>query len=300
MSLRDARKLLREHARFFVNNGLGAAARRRFAPDLIRTARHFGYLHWPREVEARVRGCDVLDVGCGMGLHSIGFLVSGVRSYTGCDPKVQLDSDQIKNPRAREVQSCGWTPRQLMERFREVLYVRGTLADLPRERRWDVAVLHNTTEHLMDFPGVLAELRSHLREGGLLVFRHHNYYSWNGHHQSPKEVAQIDHGDSEQRKVIDWAHVRFRPEAGSYPATKLNRLRLDEVRSLTENHYEVEQWDESASRESEGRLRLTDEIRRALPQFTERDLVTQSVYCVARLRASAVAPATNQNGTFTR
>jgi len=146
MCFRERRKLLREYARYFINNGISANARHRFAPELIRKAREFGYLHWAREVQSRVKRRDILDVGCGMGLHSIGFVLVGVRSYTGCDPRLQLDSPELTDLRRREKGLADCTLRQVMERLPQVLYVSGTIADLPPARQWDVALLHNTTD----------------------------------------------------------------------------------------------------------------------------------------------------------
>lgn len=99
---------------------------RRFQPDLIRTAVEFKYIHWPKHLQRLVKGRDVVDVGCGMGLHGIGFVLSGVRGYTGCDPILDLDSDMVKNARRLRRESCGWTPRQIMQQFPQLLYVRGT------------------------------------------------------------------------------------------------------------------------------------------------------------------------------
>jgi hypothetical protein len=169
-----------------------------------------------------------------------------------------------------------------MERFPHVLYVPGTVADLPGNRQWDVAVLHNTSEHLLNIAGVLEALRERLRPDGLLIFRHHNFYAWNGHHLAPQRISQINSAASEQRKVLDWNHISGEPEPGSYIATNLNRLRLDDVRAVTERYYDIDEWRESLSSESEGILRLTDLILRRHPHLTRRDLETQSVYCVAR------------------
>ena len=100
----------------------------------------------------------------------------------------------------------------------------------------------------------------------------------------PKKIFAADSDDAEQRKVIDWAHLDGAPEPGSYVATKLNRIRLDELRTITENYYVIEEWDESLSNESEGWLRLTEDVLRRHPGFTRRELGTQSVFCVARRR----------------
>lgn len=158
MNLRQARKLLREYARFFLNNGVGGKARGRFAPQLIRRTLELEYIRWPKRLQPHVRGRDVLDVGCGMGLHGVGFVVAGVRSYTGCDPILSLDSDVVKNLRTGQRDSCGWTPRQMMASFPQLRYLPGEVNDLATSEQWDVVVLHNTTEHLIGIAQVFALL----------------------------------------------------------------------------------------------------------------------------------------------
>lgn len=282
---RMSRPLLREYVRYFIHHGINATARRQFAPDLIRQAFEFGYVHWPKHLQARVKNRQVLDVGCGMGLHSVGFLLSGVRGYTGCDPRVEFDSDVMKNARLRLREACGWTPRQIMARHPQLRYVRGTLDDLPAGAQWDVAVLHNTTEHLLEIRAVFASLHTRLRKNGLLIFRHHNFYAWNGHHLAPKNVSAIDPADPGQRRVVDWAHLDPGSESLGYLATGLNRIRLDELRELTEEFYLIDKWQESLSNDWEGRLRLSAGILRRHPKFTRRELETQSIFCIARPRS---------------
>jgi len=278
------RRLWQEYVRYFINNGFGPEAQRRFSPGLIRKSAEFGYLHWPHEVERWVKRRDVLDVGCGMGLHSVGFALSGVRSYTGCDPKVQLDGDVMKNARKGTRESSGWTPCQIMGRLPPpALLARHDCRFARRQEMGRGCAAQCNRAFSRSRPG-FGSLRARLRDGGLLVFRHHNFYSWNGHHMVPKKIFAADSDDAEQRKVIDWAHLDGAPEPGSYVATKLNRIRLDELRTITENYYVIEEWDESLSNESEGWLRLTEDVLRRHPGFTRRELGTQSVFCVARRR----------------
>lgn len=286
MNLRDRRKLLREYARYFLNNGIGREARRRFVPELIQKAKEFEYIRWPKRLQPYVRGRDVLDVGCGMGLHGVGFVVSGVRSYTGCDPILKLDSEIVKNQQTGRREPCGWTPQQMIGCFPHLNYVPGSIDDLPVHQQWDAAVLHNTTEHLIDIAKVFASLSRRLEPNGLLIFNHHNFYAWNGHHLPPKRVDAIDLTDARQRRVVDWAHLQPDEELESYLASRVNRISLHELRELTERHFEIAEWDEQLSNETEGRSRLSDDILARHRSYTRRDLATQSVYCVARKRAA--------------
>ena len=284
MNQRLARKLLREYARYFINNGFGADARSTFAPALIRRTLEFEYIRWPKRLEPYVRGRDVLDVGCGMGLHGVGFIVSGARSYTGCDPALKLDSDVFKNQGTGQREPCGLTPRQLMLRLPQLRYVPGSTDDLPSDEQWDVIVLHNTTEHLICIEDAFASLNRRLRSDGLLIFNHHNFFAWNGHHLPPKSVAAIDPTDHRQQQVVDWRHLEPDEELDAHLATRVNRISLDDLRALTDRHFVIAVWEEKLSNDTEGRSRLTPGILMQHPSRTRRDLETQSVYCVARKR----------------
>lgn len=279
----DRTTRLRDYARYFQNNLWKGQTYARFAPELIRVAREFKYLHWPRRLKPLVKRRDVLDIGCGMGLHGVGFVLSGVRSYTGVDPVIDLESDVVKHAARGRPERCGWTPRRMMEQWPQLLYIAGSFDDLPAGRLWDVAVLHNTTEHLLDLPSAFARIAHLLRPSGRLIFSHHNFYSWNGHHRAPKTVMAIDRGDPEQRKVVDWGHLAPDADLRTFLAGHVNAITLDELRRVTEQLFAVEHWQENRTPESLGGNRLTVDILQQYPHLTRRDLETQSVYCVARL-----------------
>ena len=250
-------------------------------PRLIEKAERFGYLIWCRSIQAHLSGRDVLDLGCGRGLHWVGFLVAGARSYTGVDPRIELDRAEARDLRAHRLVEVDFTPREVMRRLPRVRLVPGTLAELEPAARFDLAVLHTVTEHLMRIDDVFAELKERLRPGGRLIFKHHNYYAWNGHHRPPQRVDAIVPGDPGQATYVDWAHVGFDPPPGHYVREHLNRIRLDELRALTERHFRVLTWREEASLPKVGGDRLTPAIVARYPHLSERELRTQTVTCVA-------------------
>jgi SAM-dependent methyltransferase len=259
-------------------------AKRELNSDLIGRAIDFGYLHWPRSIRSYVQDKSVLDVGCGMGFHSIGYVVVGVRSYTGVDPLMKLNRKLAKHPRTREWEEFNWAPREIMEQFSRVHLIRGKVEDLPDGTVFDVAVLHNVTEHLIQLEDVFRAVATRLRPDGKLIFLHHNFFCWSGHHMRPKTIDDIDPDDVEQKKYMDWAHIRFVPSDDHYFLRGLNKLRLDELRAITERHYDIEEWKEIPSRRSAGGERLTDEIVERFPELTRRDLDIHNVFCVARRR----------------
>ncbi len=274
------------NAAYFLYNDSGPDALKNFNPQLIARAVDFDYLSWPRRIRNHVRGKDILDVGCGTGLHAMGYVVVGVKTYTGLDPKIKLDSDRAKNIPKRRWEPFGWTPREMMEALPKVTLIPGTFEIMAPDQSFDVVVLHNTTEHLLNLEEVLQGVTERLRPDGQILYNHHNFYCWNGHHLAPKFVDDIDPADPEQRKYVDWAHLSFDPPPDHYISRGLNRIRLDELRELTQCYFDIRVWEERPSTEKNGRRRLTPEILARCPQYSERELTTQNVFCIADRKAA--------------
>jgi SAM-dependent methyltransferase len=214
-------------------------------------------------------------------VHGIGFIIAGARSYTGVDPRIDHASERVKDLTTGGYVGFGWTGAEIERRLPRIRLVSGRVEDLPDDALFDVAVLHNVTEHLHDLESVLAAAAGHLRPDGELVYQHHNYYAWNGHHMAPKRVSDIDADDPEQRQVLDWAHIDFQPPPEHYISRGLNRLRLHEVRAMTERHYDIAHWDLIPSDAERGAGRLTDAIAQRYPALEAIELTTQYAFCRA-------------------
>jgi SAM-dependent methyltransferase len=270
---------------FWTNNRDKPWRARAFHPDVLERAHRYGYMNWANTIQDHVRGKSVLDVGCVPGLHGFGYLAAGADSYLGLDPIIDLDRDRLKNLEARSAKMpFGWTPAELSAMFEPWTVLPTAIGDLPDERAFDIAVMHNVTEHLMDIEGVFAEIARRLKPGGKLLYNHHNFYSWNGHHLPPKRVSAIDLSDPAQREMVDWGHVEYDPAPDHYVARGLNRIRLDDILALTERWFVIETREEKPSRPETGLGRLTDAIRRRYPYLTDRDFETQNLLCVATVR----------------
>ena len=126
-----------------------------------------GYLRWPKALAPWCQGKDGVDVGCGMGLHGLGFLLEGARSYTGVDPLIKPKSGVLKSLYSGKRLDCGWTPEMLMERIDRFRMIRGISNELEGRMLFDVATLHNATEHLTDLAGVFGSVARLLRPGGV-------------------------------------------------------------------------------------------------------------------------------------
>ena len=266
-------------------NGFSLKRVREIPADALRQALKLGYLRWTRALAAHARGADVVDVGCGMGLHGVGFLAEGAKSYVGVDPEVKPRSSLMKDLHNGKRVDCGWTPEALMAQMPRFEMIRGLSNDLEGKREFDLATLHNASEHLVHLEAVFESVHRLLRPGGKLVFSHHNWFSWNGHHQAPKTVDKIKEGDSGQARYLDWAHLDGDFPEDSYVMTKLNRLRLSQVRRITEKRFEIEVWRTTASTPDQGAGRLTETVRARHPDLTLEDFTTQSAWVVARKKA---------------
>ena len=250
----------------------------------VQQALELGYLRWPKALAPWCQDRDVVDVGCGMGLHGLGFLLEGARRYTGVDPLIKPKSGVMKSLHSGKRLDCGWTPEMLMERIDRFRMIRGISNELEGRMLFDVATLHNATEHLTDLAGVFASVARLLRPGGRLIFSHHNWFSWNGHHQEPKTIGRLDLTNPVQQRFADWAHLDGTHPPDHYVMTKLNRLRLDEVRAITGQHFEIEMERTTPSTPNQGAGHLAEAIRARHPELTEADFTTQSLFCVARLK----------------
>lgn len=255
-----------------------------FAPDIISRAYDFGYMGWASKVAEHVRGKDVLDVGCGPGLHGIGYLAAGAKSYFGVDPIVKLNKDRVKNLTAADKMPFGWTPNEIMDRIPSWRVSPMPTYEMKEERVFDIAVLHNVTEHLLQIEGVFEDIAARLRPGGVLLYNHHNFYAWNGHHLPPKKVSAINVSDPKQLEMLDWGHVEYDPTPEHYIARGLNRIRLDDLIALTKRNFDIEMSEEIPSKPDTGLGRLTDSIRARYPYLDDRDFETQNLFCIAKVR----------------
>ena len=257
-----------------------------FSLGLFREAIRYGYLDWPRRIARWVAGNDVLDIGCGRGLHFVGFLFAGATSYTGVDPSLQLDEATIKDFRGvhGKFVKTSHTARQIAASHPRVRFISSELGAIPAEQKFDLVVMHNVTEHLMRIGEDFARIHDLLRPGGILIYQHPNYYAWSGHHMKPRNLDELDETDPEQKKYFDWAHAAERADWPDKIRLFQNRIRLGDLHALTSRYFRIECWTEWLSRTPEGGARLTDEIRARHPALTEQDFLTKHVICVAQKR----------------
>ena len=258
-----------------------------FDPEMISMSVEYGYLTWPKRIQNYILNQSVLDVGCGFGGYGTGFLAAGAREYTGLDPAMDLDSKSARNKRLRAWASMPKTPRQIMESIPQINLIQGKAEDIAHGRCYDVISLHNVTEHLMQIDRVFEGFRPLMRPETMIVFLHHHFYGWNGHHQAPVKPEDFVSDDDEHKKYADWAHVIHGSEypEDDYINTGLNQITLEELINLTEQHFEVVEWQEYYSREPVLKRLTPDLLEAALAaktNITRKDLELHTVFCVAK------------------
>jgi SAM-dependent methyltransferase len=270
-------------AAYFAFNPSDEATIRRYRPDWIRAAVEFDFAHWPKRVQRWVEGLDVADIGCGHGAYSLGFVIAGAASYVGMDPTVDLDSTTARNKLRRDDATFVCAPSDIQAALPQVTILPGAFEEVAKDRTFDTILMHNVTEHLLEIQTVFEGLAALMRPGGKVIFVHHNYYCWNGHHQRPASLSDLKEADDEQAQYFDWRHIRFQPPADHYIATGLNRIRLEDLRALCERLWRIETWDERRS--PPGILaRMTPRIRASLPEFDDDELEINAVFVVASAR----------------
>ena len=257
-----------------------------YDPDLIQKSVEYGYVTWPKRIQKYVKHKKVLDVGCGFGGFGTGFLIAGASEYTGLDPSMDLDSTRAKNKRIRKWASLDKTPREIANNSPDIRLLQGVAEDIDFSETFDLIVMHNVTEHLMQIEQVFSGLVPLCHNETRIIYTHHNYYCWNGHHFMPNQPGQIDYENPKHLEVYDWRHINFLdhlPE-DHYFATHLNRIRLGELRRLTEKYFTVVQWDEKLSNdETLSRLNpdIVQRVRTTVPDIEEREMKVNMVFCVA-------------------
>ncbi|WP_444929109.1 methyltransferase domain-containing protein [Microbulbifer sp. SSSA002] len=271
---------------FFYNCTNIRHALKNFNSDLVSSAVEFGYCAWPRKLHKYVKGCNVLDIGCGFGGYAMGYLCAGANSYTGIDPTMNLDSRRVRNKRIRKWVNAPMSGREIMDLVPSIELYQGTTRDLVGKKTFDTVCLHNVTEHLLEIEEVFKDIAELLNKGGKIVYLHHNFYGWSGHHMPPHNPSVLNENNPAHLKFYDWNHIGIVDQLPQdhYIKTNLNCIRLNDLCSLTSKYFNIDTW-ENLSSDKKTLMRLTPEIesrvRKTIPDITLDELKTNVVFCVA-------------------
>jgi SAM-dependent methyltransferase len=261
---------------------------------------HATFFQRLRTDEGSLSGRQVLDVGCGKS-YWLSLLIAADGAHA-----IGVDTELVESRRGlakyRHILQANGAERTLRTAVWDMLFARGYYRELERsiERRLphqavelhvydgvhlplpdasvDLVVSHEVFEHISDVPAVLNELARVLRPDGRIYIYIHNFTSLSGGHH----IAWKHPDTRPSRMVAPWDHLRARRHV-DIPSW-LNGLREHEYRSMFEKVFEIDEWRVTAE---EGCTLLTDDIRRELKQFSERELLSKGFLVRGRLRPMA-------------
>lgn len=258
-----------------------------FQPAILQKAMLFGYTNWANKLDLSVAGKDILDVGCGPGLHGLGYLALGANSYLGVDPELRMDKDRVKNLVSNSRDHFGWSPIEISQRMPPWTVRAMAVEQLDTDQTFDVALLLDVLAHVEDLDLVLAKIASLMRPEGEIVVRHKNFYCWNGHQQKPNKVTEVDLDNPEHQQLVDWNHIGWDAPPDHYISRMLNKAKLDDVTGAIERYFIIDSHSEMKLESETGLGRLTDAIRMRYPGLTDRDFETQSIFITGRVRPTS-------------
>lgn len=266
---------------YLVNN---PATRPRICTQLFKIFKgvcDVGHNLFPRQIKSLIVGKDMLDFGCGNTLYGAAFRALGARSYVGVDPQVDISRRRFRSRQFKTSIKLDVSLEDVLARIPDVEYYRDD--SILENSTFDIIVLRTVTEHIIDLKGTFARLERALRPGGQIWFLHTNFYSWAGHNQEPRSVKTVDMTNPDHQQYGDWAHIGLTPPNDHPLSTQLNRIRLNDLRAVTEQHFEIVEW--TPIEDSKGvKARLTPAIEKASKGFSRDELLTSQVICLAEKR----------------
>ncbi len=210
-------------------------------------------------------GSSVLDVGCGHGSLCIYTAQAGAAKVVGLDlngPLIEFANTNL---------TLNYPQHQEIVSFHHM-----DLKEYPDET-FDILVSKDTFEHIIDLPGMLAEMKRRLKPGGRI------YAGFGPLYNSPYG----DHGTAKSR--IPWAHLvmgddelvrrvdtRWTKKVSSIHDLGLNRLAYsDYVRILNESELKIVYFQTNCSDKYSSKVLS---LLRKIPGFEE--YFTHNIYCI--------------------
>jgi SAM-dependent methyltransferase len=258
---------------------------------------HAAFYERLRSDEGSLSGRQVLDVGCGKS-YWLSLLIAADGAHA-----IGVDTELVENRRGLakylHILQANGVERTLRTAVWDMLFARGYYRQLERStgRRLphdavdlhvydgvhmplpdasvDLVVSHEVFEHISDVPAVLKELARVLGPDGRIYIYIHNFTSLSGGHH----IAWKHPDMQPSRTVAPWDHLRARRYV-DIPSW-LNGLREHDYRAMFEKVFQIDEWRVTAE---EGRALLTDDMRRELEQFSERELLSKGFLVRGRLR----------------
>jgi len=221
-------------------------------------------------VSVEIMQKTVLDVGCGLGSCCIYMALNGAKKVAGVD----IDERRISFAKSKIVNAY--------QNLSEVVEFR-VASDLKSEK-FDIIISKDSFEHYADPENLIITLKQHLNEGGIVVIGFGPLWKapYGGHigYMTKVPWAHLLFRES----VIMRERKRFRPDedAESFEQVRggLNKMTVKRcVNAIAASGLKIEYFETNVSRRKLVRL---FKVLRRIPFC--RDLFTQNLYTIARLR----------------
>jgi len=229
-----------------MSSPMTVTSRKKLQEELVSTTRQWRFFEVHAHHWVPLKGLRVLDVGMGQGPLGVVALSEGVASYTGLDPALRIN----EKPRVRNIgvyhggvmyKEFPFSGQDMMNAYPgKLTLLPGTFetvhSDALAAGNFDVATMFSVTEHLPNNRLVLAGIYRILRPGQALVFSHHNYYGYSGHHRLPKKHSDFDANNINHTQVARWRHLE--PDSPAYSDHGLNRIRLGDLMAIANVYFD--------------------------------------------------------------
>jgi hypothetical protein len=224
------------------------------------------------------KGRTVLDIGMGGAAFGIPFLLAGAAGYVGVDPVIgTMKVRDFRHDKDKAIplwHTFPYSPMEMMAAFPNLHLYSAKIedaCDAVKQHSPGFITLTSVTEHLSDLESAMAIAHASTAQDCLISIVHANYYSWTGHHKSPRGVEEWLREEKDPDGVTDWRHLE--PDHPCYSDPNLNRVRLRDFRDLVDKYFQIYEWRVDVLALD----RLTPEIRHRWKKYTLEELLGRTI-----------------------
>ena len=213
-----------------------------------------------------LKGCTVVDVGCGMGKLCVEIAQAGAAKVVGIDIEQKYITFAVENL------------KQNYPHLQDVLEFKCMhLKDYDQAEALDYVVAKDSFEHVIDLAGMINEIKKRLKPGGRLYAGFGPLWkSAYGDHWMTKSIIPWGHLLKTESMIIKGLRRRMEREINSIDDLHLNRLAFADYRRLfRESGLEIVRLEINQSRNIISKL---FSLLRKMPFLEE--YFTHNIFCI--------------------